>query len=214
MLSGEVSPSPTSRKMFAVREGPGTRRLILVAAAVAGVVAAHALDYLAVSADGAERARHLHITGHGYWSGAVALAISGAVVATAIAASWGARRAPGRADGGSDGPVIGFVPLTLAQVGLFAGMEVAERVLAGAEVSELVHGPLFALGLVLQAVVAATAVLVLRLVSSGAERIAARAVRPSHRSPRVTRPSADAPMPGTAGWGASGCRGPPRLAPS
>ena len=200
------------------------RRLVLVLAAVAGVVAAHGLEYTAAHLDPTSRSHHLHVTGPGYWPGAVRLAIAAAVLALGVAAGAGLRRGLDRsgaqggrgvAGGGASGsPVLRMAPLALVQVALFGGMEVLERVVAGADLGELVRTPWFAAGLALQVLVAAVAVAVLRLIGAGAERLVGRARRP--RAPRaaVVRPVGPSAMPGTVIAAATGCRGPPAAVPA
>ena len=194
------------------------RRLILVLAAVAGVVAAHGLEYAAAHLDPVGRAHHLHVTGHGYWPGAVRVAIAAAVLAMGFAAGTGMRRAldrrPGRSAGGRAGSaVVGLAPLASVQLGLFGALEILERLVAGADLSELVRTPWFAAGLALQVVVAAVAVAVLRLLDAGAERLlAGRGHRPGARRGPALRPPAGGSMPVTSGAPLVGCRGPPALA--
>lgn len=191
-------------------EEPLLRRVIVVLAAVAGVVIAHAVGYMAIFTDGTERALHLHATGHGYWTGAVALAINAGALAAAGAAWWGVQRALAR-PGGHKASVIGFVPLALAQLAMYSGMEVTERLLAGAGLADLVHGHLFVLGLLVQVAVAGLAVLVLRLVASGSERVAARRRAHVRRRAGLFRSSAAEAEPTGTTWGHAGCRGPPGL---
>lgn len=193
------------------------RRLILVLTAVAGVVAAHGLEYTAAHLDPAGRSHHLHATGHGYWPGAVRVAIAAAVLAMGVAAGSGVRRALDRscalqARGGSGAPashVLRVAPLALVQVTLFGGMEILERVVAGADLAELVRTPWFAAGVVLQVLVAAGAVVVLRLIGAGAERLLARPRRPRVRRGVAIRPAAASWMPDAVVAPARGCRGPP-----
>ena len=204
-----------------VDEGSGrrVRRLILALAAVAGVVAAHGLEYSAAHLDPAGRGHHLHATGHGYWPGAVRLAVAAAVLAMGIAAGYGLRRASDRRDTGGEtavgarGPLLRLRPLMVAQLGLFASMEVAERVVAGAGLSDLIRTPWFAVGLGLQALVAAAAVLVLRLIAAGAERVATAVRRRRRRVTAAGWPAGVSWMPAAVVATTAGCRGPPYLLP-
>src|SRR5215210_2655724 len=198
-MCGETSSPAVTHRIPAVRARATTRRLILWLSAVAGVVATHTLDYTAVIGDAGERAEHLHATGHGYWTHAVALATSGAVLVVVAAAWCGARGARDPEDAG-EAAIVRFLPLALAQVGLFAGMEVAERVLSGAGIAELAHGPLFAVGLLLQLVVAALAALLLGLVAAGAGRIASRIRRVRRPSPRTAAVAAASPVVARLEW--------------
>lgn len=193
------------------------RRLILVLAAVAGVVAAHGLEYTAAHLDAAGRAHHLHATGHGYWPGAVRVAIVAAILALGVAVGSSIRRAldaPGarRRPRGSEvrgEPALRLAPLAVVQVTLFGGIEILERVVAGADVWELVRTPWFAAGLALQVLVAAVAVVVLRLIGAGIERILGAPRRPWARRSGALRPVAAWWMPDAVVAPAAGCRGPP-----
>lgn len=190
------------------------RRLVLVLAAVAGVVAAHGLEYTAAHVDPVGRSHHLHVTGHGYWPGAVRVAIAAAVLAMGVAAGSGIRRALDRSEatagrGGPPSPALRLAPLALVQVALFGAIEITERVVAGADLAELVQTPWFAAGVALQVVVAAVAVVVLRLIGAGVERILAHGRRPRLRREPAVRPVGASRVPGVVVARASGCRGPP-----
>ncbi|MDQ1372690.1 MAG: hypothetical protein QOJ09_28 [Actinomycetota bacterium] len=124
-----------------------------MATAVAGVVVGHGAAYAIAFPAGASRAAELHATGHGYWGGAVIGGVAAAVLAL-VAVGW---RAAHRADVG-----VRFLPLAVGQVALFATAEAAERTAAGVPLAGLAHAPEFAIGLLLQVVVAAVAVTVLR----------------------------------------------------
>lgn len=190
------------------------RRLILALAAVAGVVAAHALEYTAAHVDAPGRADHLHATGHGYWPAAVLVAMAAGLLGTGLAAGSAIRRALDRHDGvhpqGRTLPRLGS--LAMAQGGLFAVMEVVERTVVGADLSELVRTPWFALGLLLQVLVAAAVVVVLRVITAGAERLTAAARRRRRGRAVVDRWARRAWwMPAAAVLAGEGGRGPPVL---
>jgi len=148
---------------------------------VAGVVAAHVVDYCAVFPDGAERARHLAVTGHGYWPVAATAALLSAVTVMGTALRLGMtrlRRPAGPAP--PPGWWLRLSHLARVQVVLFAAVEVVERIAAGSHPARLFESPEFALGVVLQVVIAAVALLVL----SGTERVGqavARRRRPARR---------------------------------
>ncbi|MDQ1395208.1 MAG: hypothetical protein QOG64_467 [Acidimicrobiaceae bacterium] len=195
-----------------------TRRLpangtdaVRVAAGVAGVVAAHAFDYLVVFPDTAQRTHALAATGHRYWP----LAATAAILATAIAAVAAAIRGASsrRTDADADRLLPRFAALARFQVGLFAAVEVTERVAAHVSPAGLVRERSFALGMVLQLVVAATVVVILAGIEKLARRVAAAIRRPAPAfvPPRTTPRLAACAVP--AGHRTGGhARAPPVLA--
>jgi hypothetical protein len=201
-----------------------TRRLpangtdaVRVAAGVAGVVAAHAFDYLVVFPDTAQRTHALAATGHRYWP----LAATAAILATAIAAVAAAIRgassrrtdADADADADADRLLPRFAALARFQVGLFAAVEVTERVAAHVSPAGLVRERSFALGMVLQLVVAAAVVVILAGIEKLARRVAAAIRRPAPAfvPPRTTPRLAACAVP--AGHRTGGhARAPPVLA--
>jgi hypothetical protein len=145
------------------------RPITLVATAGAGLVGAHALDYMIVLRDGASRHHTLVSTGHGYFSDAVVLAVAAGVVAMLSSAFLGYRRGTGR----SDRPVpFAWLAarLSLLQVAGFILLELGERAAAGAPLDHLT-GPLMAAGLLLQVAVAIVGAGVLVLLGRAAELI-------------------------------------------
>jgi len=140
------------------------KRCITVAAGITGVVAAHMVAYVLAFADPRQRADLLASTGHGYWSGAAGAVVLAAGVVVAAAVAHRAIRA------GSSRVVPRLGSLAAYQLAMFAGVEVVERLVAGAPLTELLHGHEFAIGLALQIVVAAAVVVVLHAV----ERLGAR----------------------------------------
>lgn len=158
------------------------RRLVHGLAGVAGVVAAHIVDYLVVFPDGRRRAEELHRTGHGYWPVVLAVGLVAAFVAAGATAGRGARNgltAGTDRDAGEQwwerlGWLVGW------QVGLFTLLEIGERVTAGEPVAALIHEPQFALGLAVQLVTAVAVMAALYVVERGSERVVAR-----WRSPRL-----------------------------
>ena len=186
------------------------RGTAVVVSAVTGVVLAHALAYLLVLPQPDHRLETMRVTGHGYWTGGVALAVAAAVVALGCAVWDGVRRATGRR---ASAPRLRsrWVGVTAIQLALFAGMETTERLLAGAPVTSLWRERLFLVGAALQLVVAAVAVLVLAAVSRAAEAVVVFASRRRPRSARpcfTLRPAVVAASSG--GWDSTDCRGPPR----
>lgn len=134
------------------------RRLIrtwpLAGVASAGVLAGHWLGYMAALPDPRQRLQLLASTGHGYWLGAVRV---GVVVAVVAAAAFVASRVRHEAAGEDDEPTTLGVARRLAVLQLlgFLGMEVAERLLAGAPLSSLWSHDVLVFGLLAQLVVAA-----------------------------------------------------------
>ena len=157
---------------MASRRSP-TRTTTLVLAGVAGVVLAHGLDYLLTFRSAAARAQELAQTGHAWWPSAVGAALGAAFLAVSMTTARGAAGALSRkAVETVAAPFhreLGWMGLW--QGALFTGVEVVERLAAHRSPAELLHGPLFPVGLALQVVVALLFVAALRLV----ERAGARA---------------------------------------
>lgn len=172
------------------------RRCITLAAGVTGVVAAHVLAYILAFSDPRQRAHVLSSTGHGYWSVAVWAAVLAAAVVVAATVARGAVRGTSRSGGAGGRIVPGVGTLAGAQVAMFAGVEVIERLAAGAPLSELVHGHEFLIGLGLQLVLAVVLVVALGAVERFSARVAGAFTR-TRRVPRgrvayPTQASADA----------------------
>jgi hypothetical protein len=197
-----------------------TRRLpangtdaVRVAAGVAGVVAAHAFDYLVVFPDTAQRTHALATTGHRYWPLAATAAILATAIAAVAAAIRGASSRRTDADADADRLLPQFAALARFQVGLFAAVEVTERVAAHVSPAGLVRERSFALGMVLQLVVAAAVVVILAGIEKLARRVAAAIRRPAPAfvPPRTTPRLAACAVP--AGHRTGGhARAPPVLA--
>jgi hypothetical protein len=152
------------------------RRWFLAATAAAGVVAAHGAAYLFTYPNGGDRAQHLRMTGHGYWSVAVLLAVAAGAVVLAAAARRGMR-----------GATVSIAPVALVatQLALFSGAELIERSAIGVSPAVLVHSPEFAVGLVLQVVVALAARLLVRSAAAIGARLAARRPAPPRARPAL-----------------------------
>lgn len=153
---------------------PSLRTTALVLAGVAGVVLAHGLDYVLIIRSPAQRAAELAQTGHGWWPAAVGAAAAATCLAVAMATGRGATGAVFRRAAGSAAATVwrDFGWVALWQSGVFAILEVLERLGAHQSPLELLHGPLFVVGLALQVVVAAGVVAALR----GIERAGAAVV--------------------------------------
>ncbi|MCU1448090.1 MAG: hypothetical protein JWP02_260 [Acidimicrobiales bacterium] len=182
----------------------GLRRLLLLGAAVTGVVAAHAADYALSFPDPARRSHELAASGHGYWPVALALAVAAGVGAACIAVRRGL--------GGSSVPArLGIGTLATAQVALFVVVECVERLGAGVDPRPFLHSPQLALGIVLQVAVAGAAVVVLRFVERGTRTIAG-VLRQARLPRRAATPVWARPVDDTVvrWWGTAGdARGPP-----
>jgi hypothetical protein len=112
-------------------------------------------------------------TGHRYWSAAVAVAVVfGALAATGTVTRHltnGARLEPSvRWWEGFRRSALGLVAL---QGSIFVVQEVVERLLAGAPVSGLLHGPFLMMGLAVQVLVAAAVALVLACLGRASEAL-------------------------------------------
>src|SRR4051794_24588136 len=121
-------------------------------AAGGGVVLAHTLDYAALFPDPGARARVLAATGHGYWHLAVLAAASAGLAAAVLAVGRGAASAL-HPDGAASGASVRAIDVILVQVGVFAGLELLERVAAGVPPTVLLHERTVAFGVLLQVVV-------------------------------------------------------------
>lgn len=192
-----------------------SRTAALVVAGVAGVVLAHGLDYLLVIRSASVRAARLAQTGHGWWPSAVGAAVGATFLALGMAGARGAAGAAFRraAVGADTSAFRDLGRMVVWQGGLFTAVELVERLAAHQSGLELVHGPLFPVGLVLQAAVALVAVAVLRWLERGVEALATRVLarsalrRPPERLAflRVALPIGS----GTAPIGRHEARGPP-----
>jgi hypothetical protein len=147
------------------------RFLTLGAAAMAGLVGAHVVDYLILVPNGAARHRVLVQTGHGYFGEAAVLAFAAGVIAMLAVASLGYRRGRDRAsEAGSIGLTHVARRLAALQVAGFLLMEVTERLAAGAPLSHLVD-PYVVTGVLIQVVVAVLAAAILVGIQRTAEMV-------------------------------------------
>lgn len=182
------------------------RGIVLFAMAAAGLVGGHVLGYMVLAPDARQRGALLSLTGHWYLSKAFALAVAAAIVAGVASALLGAAR--GRLDGRRT------MALRLAglQVLSFVVLEVTERLLAGGSLGELL-GPVLAIGIPLQVLVAVLGVLVLALVAGTAAAVVRALCRPWAlvAAVRVYERTADRPVPNRLVRCAWGIRGPPLL---
>lgn len=151
---------------------------------------AHAVDFLVVYRADPEREYRLAATGHGYWPVAVVMALFAGLSALAGAASRGGARGLGLRLGAtateSPAPrsIAGDIArLAATQMVLFATVEVLERIVAGVAPATLVQAPEFLVGLVLQVVVAAVAVVILLVVERVSEKVVRGVASTARRRP-------------------------------
>lgn len=121
-----------------------------------GTLGAHWLDYVIVHDDPHARAALLAATGHGYQSAARLVGLVGFGVLLGWAAVAGASRH--RTGAKLHRPSIAAAVLAVAQLAMFVAVEVVERLVVGVPPSALLRGPLLALGLALQPLVAVAVV--------------------------------------------------------
>lgn len=144
---------------------------VLGGVAVVGTLAAHFVDYYIFAPDPQHRAALLHATGHSYLSHLIPLAVLSGVLAAATTI-W---RASARARDLSDERPR-FLPcatvLAAAQVCGFALLEIGERLFSGAGF-ELAWPQLFAIGILVQIVVAVAGAILFILLDRGAQKVAA-----------------------------------------
>lgn len=194
---------------------PSLRTTVLVLAGVAGVVLAHGLDYLLVIRSSAQRAAELGQTGHAWWSSGVAAALGAACLALSMATAQGATGAVFRqaARSGRASVRRDFAWTAAWQTAVFAALEILERVGAHTSPLQLLHGPLFAVGVLLEVAVAAVVVTVVRSIERAAANVATTALARRAGRRRRRRPVvALAPLlvaVANGQWGRHEARGPP-----
>lgn len=137
------------------------------------MVVAHLAGYMLVFPEAGHRSRALALSGHGYWHLAVLAALTAAVCSGASAFCRGVRLARRRpVDRGPRGDVLGgWLALARFQVILFTAMEAGERMSGGRSPLAVLHERVFLVGVVLQGIVAAAAVLVLWLLERAGARV-------------------------------------------
>jgi hypothetical protein len=136
----------------------------------AGLILAHTLAYVVAVPSSTARQQVLAHTGHSYWfllpKAAIVLALASVVAAVARA-----MRGVYRANGGA-APLAELAGrMALLQVAAFVGMEMAERLVAGAEVADLLSGDLLLVGLAIQILSALAGALLLHWLDRAVERI-------------------------------------------
>jgi hypothetical protein len=173
------------------------RRLPLAGAAVAGAVLGHALAYALAVPEPGQRLALLAVSGHAYWSAAIAAALVlglgslGATLARHFRAGLGhggrpAAEPPGRLAG----------RLAILQVTIYLVQELIERAAAGVPLGGPIHGRLLFTGVAVQLVVA----LAIALALAWAGRVAEGAGRALRLRRRPGRPDARPARPGLSAW--------------
>lgn len=155
------------------------RPAIVFLVAVPGTAAGHMAGYLVAHRDAAERAQTLSSSGHGYWDAAVSIALIGACAA--LLGELGIGYLRGRAGASHPGFKGTWLALAASQSGLFAGVEILERVLSGSGV-EVLSEPAVWIGIPVQVVFAALGAMILGGASWTGARIAHRTVMTGRRS--------------------------------
>jgi hypothetical protein len=190
------------------------RRLVLVAAAVAGVVAGHAATYLLAFRDDAARGAAFTAAGHSHWPEVVVGASALGIVAVGVETARRLRRRGAPPELG--GPLEVALRLAALQTLLFVALEVGERLAAGWTPGGLLSHSfvsMLALGILVQVAVAAIVAVVLRAVPEVAD-IVRRSLGTRVRAgaePASFRRAAPEIIGSVASLaGAWGPRGPPR----
>lgn len=190
------------------------RRLILAAAAAAGVVTGHAATYLLAFRDPTARGTAMADAGHSHWPEMVVAALALGTLALGIVLVRRLREPGARSELGSS---LGLaVRLAVVQTLLFVALEVGERLTGGWTPAELASHSLLSvlsLGVLVQVAVGAIVALVLRAAAEVAG-VVGRSLRGGRIIVRAV-----APRRGAGRWavgstvllaGAWGLRGPPR----
>lgn len=128
-------------------------RIRLLALSIAGAVCGHTFAYALSFPDRMSRQSVLRVTGHAYWHAALA--------AAAVAAAWFAvahasrhfHAGRSRTRLAPSGPTT-FAVLAGLQIGVFVGMEIIERLAAGAPVATVLDHHILVIGLAVQLLVA------------------------------------------------------------
>lgn len=191
----------------------GLRRFPVFAAAAAGVLGGHWLTYALTLAEPARRDAVLSATGHGYLrvASVTALVLILLALGSAVMCAFDSRSDPAGAPPAAR--IRGLFPrLWLMQGVTFAGMEVGERLVAGAPLGGIVLGRVLVVGLIVQALVAVVSAWLLHVLHRAAAGLARLAGSPGTASPPRILPSLAPCLSGPRSAmlaGAAGLRGPP-----
>jgi hypothetical protein len=145
--------------------------LWMAGVAFAGVVAGHSIAYFAAIPDASRRGALLAQTGHGYWRTALVAALLAEVLCLGAVA---ARHFRAGLAGALPIRLGGFqlaLRLSVIQIVVFTGLEVGERVVSRIPVAGMFANHLFALGVVIQLLVAGAGALLLRWLGRAAEAL-------------------------------------------
>ncbi len=156
-------------KVRTIDEMSGRRSIrpsILLGLALGGVLLGHTLAYRLLLPDAHARTIELARSGHGYLSGVNAIALVAAIVALSVLFLGRLLRSEDAETWSILWRLVGF------QMAAFASMEVLERLAFGAGSSRLL--PVLAVGLPVQAIVAASIALLARFLLRAADLIKSR----------------------------------------
>jgi hypothetical protein len=187
-------------------------KLFLAGMALGGVVAGHAIAYLAAIPSHATRHDVLAETGHGYWAVAVVVALAASLLATGSVAVRHARAGAAGRTCRRDLSRWLAPRLAAVQLLLYLVAEATERVVAGVPLAELLHEGLLPWGLLAQLVVALLLTLLLGWLARAAElvgRLLAGPPRPARPVRRLPRPVFDEAVGGAIVPSPLTARGPP-----
>jgi hypothetical protein len=184
------------------------RLLTLFAAAMVGLLGAHALGYVVLAPETSIRAAVLAETGHGYLARLTEVAVAAAILAGLASARMGMLRARGAAAGRWSVRYL-TVRLFVLQTSGYVALEVAERVVSGAPVGGL--AAVLAVGMPIQALVAWVAAALIALLERAGEAVwrAVAAVPPVPSGRLRIRPPRRARPAGALAWVPRPIRGPP-----
>ena len=144
--------------------GSHPRRITALGVAATGLVLGHWLAYALGTPRAPARDELLRATGHAYLPYITQVALLAG--ALGLAALFLTRLTNREARGSFVGNVS---KLATVQCTAFVTMEIGERLLSGAPLHDLTHGPLLAIGLGVQLVLAIVGALILRLTERAAE---------------------------------------------
>jgi hypothetical protein len=191
----------------------GLRRFPVFVAAAAGVLVGHWLTYALLLAEPAHRQAVLSATGHGYLrvASVTVLVLILLALGSAVICALDARSDPSGAPRTTRIRRL-FPRLWLLQGATFAGLEVAERLVAGAQLGDVLLGRVLLVGLLVQALAAVVGALLLHVLHRAAASLARLVGPPGTASaPRII-PSLAPCLTGPRSpllAGAAGLRGPP-----
>jgi hypothetical protein len=170
------------------------RRLPLAGAAVAGAVLGHAVAYALAVPEPGQRLALLAVSGHAYWSAAIAAAfvLGLGSLGVTLARHFRAGLRPGRHPAAE--PLARLAGrLALLQVTIYLVQELIERAAAGVPLGGPVHGRLLLTGVAVQLVVALGIALGLAWAGRVAE-VAGRALRRLRPARPDARPVRQPPL--------------------